>query len=91
MQTQIDIDQALRRAILQEIGERFRTCLKEDELSERLKTQLYRLDQLDNQSQPPDPDLPNNNAGKASTTRRLISPMQWTTRWRTYLRRMQGF
>jgi hypothetical protein len=90
MRTHIDIDQVLRRAIIQEIGERLRACLREDELPESLKLQLQRLDQLDNQSQHHALDPPSNKIGKASTARRLISPMQWTTRWRTYRRRTRG-
>jgi hypothetical protein len=56
MRTYIDIDQMLRRAITREIGERLRGYLKEDELPASLKRHLDRLDQLDNQTQPPVPD-----------------------------------
>ena len=90
MRTDSDIDQAFRRAIIQEIGERLRACLREDELPENLKLQLQRLDQLDNRSQPHVLDPPSNKVGKASTARRLISPLRWTTRWRTHRRRMRG-
>jgi hypothetical protein len=68
MRTHIEIDQVLRRAIIQEIGERLRACLREDELPESLKLQLRRLNQLDKQSQPPVPDPSNNNTGKASAS-----------------------
>jgi hypothetical protein len=71
MQTRIDIDQVLRRAIIQEIGERLRACLREDELPESLKLQLHRLNQLDKQSQPPVPDPTNNNIGKATASQNI--------------------
>jgi len=52
MRNHIDIDEALSRAIIREIGERLRASLKEDELPASLKAQLERLDQLDDQSLP---------------------------------------
>jgi hypothetical protein len=53
MRNHIDLDQALRRAILREIGERLRTSLKEDpELPETFRTQVERLRQLDDQLAP---------------------------------------
>jgi hypothetical protein len=53
MRNHIDLDQALRRAILREIGERLRTSLKEDpELPETFRTQVERLRQLDDQLSP---------------------------------------
>jgi hypothetical protein len=50
MRTRIDIDKALSRAILREIGERLQACLEEDELTQSLRVQLDRLRQLDGHS-----------------------------------------
>lgn len=50
MRTRIDIDKALSRAILREIGERLQACLEEDELTPSLRVQLDRLRQLDGHS-----------------------------------------
>lgn len=50
MRARIDIDRALTRAILREIGERLQACLDEDELTPSLRLQLDRLRQLDDQS-----------------------------------------
>ena len=53
MRNPIEIDYSHSRAILQEIGERLRTSLKEDpELPVRLRLQIDRLRQLEGQSQP---------------------------------------
>jgi hypothetical protein len=50
MRNSIEIDYSHRRAILQEIGERLRTSLKEDpELPASLRLQLDRLRQLEAQ------------------------------------------
>jgi hypothetical protein len=46
---QNQIDEALRRAILREIGERLQACLREEELTASLRVQLQRLRQLDDQ------------------------------------------
>lgn len=50
MRTRSDIDKALSRAILREIGERLQARLGEDELTPSLRVQLDRLRQLDGQS-----------------------------------------
>lgn len=50
MRARIDIDRALTRALLREIGERLQACLGEDELTPSLRLQLDRLRQLDDQS-----------------------------------------
>jgi hypothetical protein len=53
MRNRIDIDYSHCRAIVQEIGERLRTSLKEDqELPASLRLQIDRLRQLEGQSQP---------------------------------------
>ncbi len=51
MRNPIEIDYSHNRAILQEIGERLRTSLKEDrELPASLRLQIDRLRQLEGQS-----------------------------------------
>jgi hypothetical protein len=56
-ETTIDIDQALRRAIMREIGEKLRASFREDpELPETLTRQIDRLRQLENQLPPPTAD-----------------------------------
>lgn len=40
MRARIDIDRALTRALLREIGERLQACLGEDELTPSLRLQL---------------------------------------------------
>jgi len=53
MRNPIEIDYSHSRAIIQEIGERLRTLLKEDrELPASLRLQIDRLRQLEGQSQP---------------------------------------
>ena len=53
MRNPIEIDYSYSRAIIQEIGERLRTSLKEDrELPASLRLQIDRLRQLEGQSQP---------------------------------------
>ena len=48
-----EVDYSHSRAILQEIGERLRTALKQDpELPASLRLQIDRLRQLEGQSQP---------------------------------------
>lgn len=47
MRTRIDIDEALSRAILREIGERLQSCLGDDELTPSLRVQLDRLRKRD--------------------------------------------
>jgi hypothetical protein len=54
MRNPVEIDHSHSRAILQEIGERLRTSLKEDpELPASLRLQIDRLRQLEGQSQQP--------------------------------------
>ena len=51
MRNRIDIDPKHSRAIVQEIGERLRAFLKEEpEAPERLRTQIDRLRELEEQS-----------------------------------------
>ena len=51
MRNRIDIDSKHSRAIVQEIGERLHAFLKEEpELPERLRTQIDRLRELEEQS-----------------------------------------
>ena len=53
MRNLIDIDQALRRAIMRELGERLRTSFKEDpDLPETFWAQIERFRQLDDQLPP---------------------------------------
>ena len=53
MRNPIEIDYSHSRAMLQEIGERLRTSLKEDpELPASLRLQIDRLRQLEGHSQP---------------------------------------
>ena len=53
MRNPIEIDYSHSRAIIQEIGERLRTLLKEDrELPAILRSQIDRLRQLEGESQP---------------------------------------
>jgi len=53
MRNPIEIDYSHSRAIIQEIGERLRTLLKEDrELPASLRLQIDRLRQLEGESQP---------------------------------------
>jgi hypothetical protein len=50
MRNRVDIDPKTSRAIVQEIGERLRTFLKEEELPGNLTTQIDRLRELEAQS-----------------------------------------
>ena len=50
MRNRVDIDPKTSRAIVQEIGERLRTFLKEEELPGNLRTQIDRLRELEEQS-----------------------------------------
>lgn len=52
MRTRIDIDSALSREILREIGERLQACLGDDELTPTLRLQLDLLRRLDDQPPP---------------------------------------
>jgi hypothetical protein len=89
MRNQIDIDRELSRAIIREIGQELRASLGKEELPRGLKIQLDRINQLDDQSsQSIVPDLESEKIGKATVARKsLASPMWWSTRWRTRLRR----
>ena len=89
MRNQIDLDAVFSRAIIREIGERLRASVREDELPARLRVQLDRLDQLDDHSSPSVvPKLESEKFGETTAARRsLVSPMRWTTRWRTRQRR----
>src|SRR3974390_285169 len=89
MRNQIDIDAAFSRAIIREIGERLQASLREGELPASLNVQLDRLDQLDDHSSPVVvPELESEKIGETTAARRsLVSPMRWTTRWRTRHRR----
>jgi hypothetical protein len=89
MRNQIDIDRTLSRAIIREIGERLRASLREDELPARLRAQLDRLNQLDDQSSPSIvPELKSEKIGRTTAARRsLLSRLWWTTLWRMRHRR----
>jgi len=65
------IDEALRRAILREIGETLQACLTEGELPASLRVQLDRLRLLDDQS--PATKRLSEKIGKAATARKLLS------------------
>jgi hypothetical protein len=80
---QSQIDEALRRAILREIGERLQICLRQEELPASLRVQLDRLCQLDDRSPA---TKPSEKISKAATARKLLSRM-WTIRSRTSGRR----
>jgi hypothetical protein len=90
MRNRIDIDGLVSRAIIREIGENLRTSLREDELPARLRVQLDRLGQLDDQLPPTVSDLPSEKSIKATAASRLVSPMRWTMRWLTRHRRTRG-
>jgi len=87
MRNQIDIDAAFSRAIIREIGERLRASVRE--IPARLRVLLDRLDQLDDHSSPSGvPELESEKFGETTAARRsLVSPVRWTTRWRTRHRR----
>ena len=89
MRNQLDIDAAFSRAIIREIGERLRASLSKEDLPASLRAQLHRLDQLDDHSPPSVlPELKSEKIGEAMGERtRFVSPMRWTTRWRTRHRR----
>jgi hypothetical protein len=89
MRNQIDIDVALSRAIIREIGEGLQASLGDDELPPRLKAQLERINLLDDKSLPPIVPGPHHERIERTTVerRRLIAPMRWTTRWRARFRR----
>jgi hypothetical protein len=89
MRNPIDIDAAFSRAIIREIGERLRASVSENELPARLIVLLDRLDQLDDHSSPSGvPELESEKFGETTAARRsLVSPVRWTTRWRTRHRR----
>jgi hypothetical protein len=89
MRNQINIDEAFSRAIIREIGECLRTCPSEAELPASLKDQLDRINQIDQQSSPTVvPEQEREKIDKAAVARKtLASPIWWTTRWRTRLRR----
>lgn len=83
MRNQIDIDAAFSRAIIREIGERLQASVREDELPARLRVLLDRLDQ-DHSSPSVVPELETEKFGETTAARRsLVSPMRWTTRWRS--------
>jgi hypothetical protein len=70
---QSQIDEALRRAILREIGERLQACLSEQELPASLRDQLQRLRQLDEQMTRTTRDHP---ADQQTVARWLVSRMR---------------
>ena len=91
MGKQINIDEVFSRAIFQEIGERLRASLKEEEIPERLRVQLDKFAQFDEQESPSIvPEIGSEPSTKTSPIRRsLISRMNWTTRLRMQYRRMR--
>ena len=90
MRNQIKIDEAFTRAIFQEIGERLRASLKQEEIPERLRVQLDSIAQLDEQVSPSIVPGMGSDASKTRAVRRsLASRMNWTTRLRMLYRRMR--
>jgi hypothetical protein len=89
MRNRINIDEMLSRAIIREIGERLQARLHEgEELSDTLKRQMERIRELDDE-----PSMvadSNEKIGKPKVGRRLLSPTQWVTRWRTRRRRTRA-
>jgi hypothetical protein len=84
MRNRIDIDEMSSRAIIREIGERLQASLSDGaELPDSLRRQIDRLRELDEEAPSTIPDLPSDEIGKPTAPRRLLSPMRWTTRWRT--------
>jgi hypothetical protein len=88
MRNQVDINVALSRAIIREIGERLQALLGEDELPASLKSQLDRFNQLDDHLTPLVVPEQKREADSTALARQgLVSP-GWTARWRR-LRRAQ--
>jgi hypothetical protein len=93
MRNRIDIDEIFSRAIIREIGERLQASLSEDaELPDSIRRQIDRLCELDGKASSTVPDFPSEGIGigKPTAARRLLSPMRWTTRWRTRRRRARA-
>jgi hypothetical protein len=91
MRNRIDIDAALSRAIIREIGDRLQASLRDgEELPESLRRQIDRLRELDDEARSIPCDLPEERAGRPTAAQRLFSRVSWTTRWRTRRRRMRA-
>ena len=73
------IDEAFRRAILREIGERLQACLTQEELPANLRAQLHELRRLDDQSLR---DTRNHPPHKRTVARWLVSRMRRRKRQR---------
>ena len=90
MRKQPKPDEALTRAIFQEIGERLRASLEEEEIPERLRVQLDRIAQLEEQASPSVvPEMGSDASKRRAVWKRLASRMNWTTLWRLRHRRMR--
>jgi hypothetical protein len=84
------IDEAFTRAIFQEIGERLRASLKQEEIPERLRVQLDSIAQLDEQASPSIvPGMGSDASKTRAVWKSLVSRMNWTTLWRMRHRRMR--
>jgi hypothetical protein len=85
MRNQVDIDAAVSRAIIIEIGERLQALLGEDELPPSLKSQLDRLNQLDDQLSPsvvPEQEFDTERRVPRTVVHRtFVSPGWWTAIW----------
>jgi len=89
MRSRIDIDEAYSRAVIRGIGEGLRASLRDgEELPESLRRQINRLRELDG-APPADFPLHSDEIGKSAVARKLRSPIRWTTRWRSWQRRMR--
>ena len=90
MRGRIDIDDAHSRAIIREIGDRLRASLRDgDELPENLRRQINRLRELEG-APPAAVSSHSDQIGKSAVARKLRSPRRWSTRWRSWQRRMRG-
>ena len=82
MRNRVDIDQALSRAIIREIGERLRASLAEDELTASLKAQLDQLRELEGRSPSIVPDVEHEFGNKPSKDASRGDRSRFTWRWR---------
>jgi hypothetical protein len=90
MRKQPRTDEAFTRAMFQEIGERLRASLKEEEIPERLRVQLDRIAKLEEQASPSIvPEMGSDASKRRAVWKSLASRMNWTTLWRMRYRRMR--
>jgi hypothetical protein len=89
MRSRIDIDKAHNRAIIRKIGEELQALLRDDDqLPESLRRQINRLRELEG-APPVLFPLHSDEVRKSAVARKLRSPLRWTTRWRSWQRRMR--